>query len=203
MRKRLGLIDGHSTSNDASIVFNSSLNYDFDPSNGIDPDAVDFVGVATHELGHALGFLSGVDTVDLESKPNGIGGSVDTTAAFTPIDLFRYSATSFAQGLNDESTTGSIYFSLDGGATSLGLFSTGVKNGDGQQAGHWKSMSGEGIMDPTFSYGQFRDIEPLDLRAFDVIGYTIVPEPGAVAFIMVAAAGVILRGRGVNPMRRR
>lgn len=50
---------------DGEIIFSSNFNFDFDRSNGIDADAFDFVGVAAHEIGHALGFVSGVDIVDI------------------------------------------------------------------------------------------------------------------------------------------
>ena len=43
---------------DAAIGFNSAFPFDFDPNNGVDSNKVDFDSVATHELGHALGFLS-------------------------------------------------------------------------------------------------------------------------------------------------
>lgn len=49
---------------DGSVTFNSDFLFDFDRSDGIDADAFDFVGVAAHEIGHALGFVSGVDFVD-------------------------------------------------------------------------------------------------------------------------------------------
>lgn len=50
---------------DGSVTFNSDFTFDFDRSDGIDADAFDFVGVAAHEIGHALGFVSGVDFVDV------------------------------------------------------------------------------------------------------------------------------------------
>src|SRR5215471_649421 len=42
----------------AQIAFNSSFTFDFDPSNGITSNAIDFDAVSTHEIGHALGFDS-------------------------------------------------------------------------------------------------------------------------------------------------
>jgi hypothetical protein len=43
---------------DANIGFNSAFPFDFNPGNGVDSDKIDFDSVATHEIGHALGFLS-------------------------------------------------------------------------------------------------------------------------------------------------
>ena len=55
---------------DATINFNSDVNWDFDSSNGIDLDAVGFEATAVHELGHALGFLSSADLLDTAADPN-------------------------------------------------------------------------------------------------------------------------------------
>lgn len=38
--------------------FNSAFSYDFDPSDGVDSDKIDFDSVAVHEMGHVLGFDS-------------------------------------------------------------------------------------------------------------------------------------------------
>ena len=38
-------------------------------------------------------------------------------------------------------------------------------------------------MDPTFSLGQAKNISPLDIEAFDVIGYTLIPEPASLALL--------------------
>jgi hypothetical protein len=61
--KALG-IDVEDNQADVTITFDSSVNWDFDRSDGIDPGATDFVGVATHEIGHALGFTSTTDGLD-------------------------------------------------------------------------------------------------------------------------------------------
>ena len=198
---------------DATIRFSSNFSWDFDRSNGIAAGSFDFVGVAIHELGHALGFYSGVDEVDYRSAPNGPGRVVelDNSAVFTPLDLFRHSTRAANHGL-DFATGGSgasnPFFSLDGGVTSLGTFSTGQFNGDGRQASHWKDNLALGIMDPTFSYGELGIVTALDVRALDAIGYDLVgvPEPAAIGFLAPAAVftalaarrrAVAARGRGV------
>ena len=157
---------------DGSITFSSDFTWDFDPSNGINAGAIDFVGVAFHEIGHALGFISGVDLVDYYSG-SGPGARVNLNpyAIFSVLDLFRYGSS----GVRDLSFGGSTYFSLDGGATNLALFSTGRFQGDGRQASHWKDNLGIGIMDPTaVPAGQANIITSRDIQAMDVIGWNRV-----------------------------
>ena len=55
---------------DAGMEINSDINWDFDPSDGISADAVDFVGTVTHELGHALGFGTDAERFDGIADPD-------------------------------------------------------------------------------------------------------------------------------------
>jgi hypothetical protein len=188
---------------DAAINFSSNYSWDFDRSNGISPGTIDFVGVAIHEIGHAMGFVSGVDVVDFVSFPNGNaayrGTELDPYRVFSVLDLYRHGARNgggldYATGGTGANTP---YFSLDGGLTSLGSFATGQLNGDGRQASHWKDNLGLGIMDPTFAYGELGVVKPLDIRAFDVIGYdlVVVPEPATLALLAPAVVIALCRSR--------
>jgi hypothetical protein len=190
--KALGLI-GNNTSEDASIAFSSLFTWDFDRSDGISSNAYDFVGVAAHEIGHALGFVSRVDYVD---------GYIDTSfqhSAGLALDLFRYSTTSASNGAVDLTAgTGAKYFSLDNGTTNIAAFSTGTDLGDGRQASHWKDDLGLGIMDPTSANGELLVIRNNDAQALDTIGWNrkntaIIPEPSDyVGTLICAAFGVKL-----------
>jgi hypothetical protein len=174
--KALGLLGATSTA-DVTITFSRDFAFDFDPGNGITAGQFDFVGIATHEIGHGLGFISGVDVLDENSTSSFFRD--DQFTFLNTLDLYRYSAASVAQGpgvIDWTADNRTKFFSIDGGTTSLGTFSTGANFGDGSQASHWKDNLGLGIMDPTFDFGELGIIKPLDVRAFDVIGYDLASQ---------------------------
>ena len=180
---------------DGQILFSSEFGFDFDPRNGVDAGKSDFIGVAIHEIGHALGFVSGVDDYDVY----GTGGRFAQEVCFADgtlcqdypanddwfgetLDLFRYSgknALDWTPGANS-------YFSLDRGATAFGggFFSSGEDNGDGWQASHWQAPRSDvdptkftcrkpflGVMNPYLCDGSVAAVTALDLAAFDAIGW--------------------------------
>lgn len=161
--KALGLVavDGLK---DGSIGFNSDVAFDFDPTDGIKAGAYDFTFTAFHELGHILGFTSGVDYYDAFAPSNGYNWNLDWIGH--GMDLFRYSS----RGL-DWSLGGSPFFSVDGGASALlgGDFSTGINWGNGSGAAHW--LEGQGMMDPTAARGEMGVLTALDVAAFDALGW--------------------------------
>lgn len=167
---------------DASIVFSSELPFDFDPSDGISAGKLDFVGTAVHEIGHALGFDSGVDVLDFFSPPNFPAAFSEDEFLMSPLDFFRYSEDSAALGVLDwTADSRDKYFSIDGGLTAIAPFSTGFDHGDGAQASHWKYRRNNkfGIMDPYGHLGEESPVTSNDLIALDVIGWDAVPEPSA------------------------
>ena len=162
---------------------------------GVPGNKYDFITVAEHEIGHVLGFDSGVDDIDECAGPAnkcGLSPTADRFERYTiysPLDLFRYSA----PGTLDVRVGGSPYFSVDGGATGLVPFSTGKSHGNGQQASHFGGGA-LNLMRPDVDYGQSYDATANDLAAFDAIGWdlatTPVPEPKTYS-LLLAGLGVV------------
>ena len=188
------------------MTFNSNFSFDYDRSDGVDPNKMDFQTAATHEIGHVLGFLS--DTDDYDSDPT-------ITDNATTLDLFRFNAANLpATDLqftnNPRELRPGQEASLDD-LTNAYPMSTGANNGDGNQASHWQDdflfdpTSGTltigpliGIMDPTLNFGTIENISNADLRAMELIGYDTtgaVPEPGGFLLLGGLVCGAILRRR--------
>jgi MYXO-CTERM domain-containing protein len=73
-----------------------------------------------------------------------------------------------------------------------------VDHGDGDQASHWKDGLSIGLMDPTLNFAELSLITAADVRALDLIGWDVVPEPStyaAGAFALLAVGGGWLRAR--------
>jgi len=155
---------------DADITFSSNFSWDFDPTDGVSSGTYDFIGVAIHEIGHALGFISGTDDFDYSQ-----GGTfpVDEYWWAYGLDMFRYTE----EGQLNIVPGDPGYFSVDGGATALGYFSTGTNYGNGWQASHWMPPGGcvdlEGIMNPYACNGTVDIVTGLDLALFDAIGWNL------------------------------
>jgi hypothetical protein len=161
-----------------SIGFNTVRPFDFDPDNGVDPGKYDFVGVAVHEIGHALGFVSEVGFKELSSQ---------YPVQVSIWDLFRFrpgvTPASFATSQRILSSGGSQVFFAGGSPLSLSTGRPDGSGGDGNQASHWKDDQGIGIMDPTADIGTPLMITQNDINAIDIFGYTLrtptLPPPGS------------------------
>ena len=198
--KALGLIDAQNTQLDGYILIsdlsNTSASWNYDLNN-ISNNKLDYLSVAVHEIGHNLGFVSGVDLMDIDSYAdlNALIAEYGSEQAFddymdivvdnaTPMDMFRYSNESVALGntvghkVIDFTTSTQSYFSEDGGQTLSLEFARGEDDnagwGDSFQTSHWKQRDSNiiGIMDPILGLGDIRQLTENDLKVFDTIGYT-------------------------------
>ncbi len=191
---------GGDLSRDAVVILNpfglGGRLWDFDRSDGISAGTVDFTGIVAHELGHVLGFSSGVDILDRNSGFL----AEDQLLWLNTLDLFRFSEDSiaFGEGILDwTANTTDKFFSIDGGANKIASFSTGFFNGNGGFPGHWQSL-GTGIMDDFLTpfIGQEAQISSNDILAIDVIGWnladsTSVPETtSTLSLLALATCGV-------------
>ncbi|HKP35789.1 MAG TPA: NF038122 family metalloprotease [Pyrinomonadaceae bacterium] len=197
--RAIGLIPPTADPSDSAtkIGFNNSIvPYDFDPSNGISANAVDFDAVATHEIGHALGF---------SSRNGQSSGNPPPPIAPAMWDLFRFrtgtTAGTFPTAQRIMTIGGpsgnSLHFFFAPGLTELGLSNGGPSGstnnlGDGRQSSHWKQSDAcvnnpatapnlIGIMDPIIGNGCRRAITTNDQVAANIIGYNfesnVAPPP--------------------------
>ena len=107
--KALGLRDPHDAALDGQILIDSQRAWNFAPGGN-------FIRAAAHEIGHALGFMSGVDAVDINSQ--GTYHPDDWFTYVSSLDYFRYSTLSAARGANVfdfSADSRDKYFSIDGG----------------------------------------------------------------------------------------
>ena len=207
--KALGLPTTTSAASpDATIVFANAFanTFAYTRASAVPASQIDFITVAEHEIGHALGFLSGVDDIDFcAGGGRGSTCGISNTANrfenawwYEPLDLFRYSAA----GVLDVRVGGSPYLSATGGATAIESFSTGTRNGNGWQASKF-GPNAVNLMRPFFSNGPAgtHDATESDLAAFDLIGWNLaaVPEPATYAMMLI---GVLAVGRAATRRQR-
>jgi uncharacterized protein (TIGR03437 family) len=155
-----------------SIGFNSAFSFDFDPSDGIGPNKIDFESTALHEIGHLLGFTSNVGLKEVEPT---------TEVRVSVWDLFRFrpgvNLQNFGSAQRILSSGGDQIYFDNGGDLALSTGRPNGEGGDGNQAPHWKDdgLSGQylGLMDPSIRPGQHDPTTENDLRALDVIGYQL------------------------------
>lgn len=186
----LEAVSGHVE--DATIRFSSNFTFDFNNSDGVDFFSYDFETAAAHEIGHALGFLSVVDFLDQTTADEA------SVVTLNPLDLFRFRnepkfvPTSIEEFVNTPRSLIPGEEEVFSDTEQQFSFSTGHDQGDGNQASHWKNddITGQfiGLMDPTLNFGTVEPITQSDLRAMDVIGYEVVPEPSV--SLLLAGAGI-------------
>ncbi|WP_237088400.1 NF038122 family metalloprotease [Nostoc sp. PCC 7120 = FACHB-418] len=96
-------LSGDASGLDGYIQLEKSVNWSYRHAGGkVGHNQYDFVSVAIHEIGHSLGFISGIDALSGLALP-------------TALDMFRYSTESASQRAIDYTVGGTKYFSINGG----------------------------------------------------------------------------------------
>jgi uncharacterized protein (TIGR03437 family) len=162
-----------------TIGFNSNNKFDFDPSDGIDPDKLDFEALALREIGRAMGFVSGAGSAEVQLDAQ---SSIPSPQTQTMWDVFRFrgqvSFADFSTAKRAQLSGGEQVFFAGDQYLPLSTGRPDGLGGDGRPAGHWKDdeLTGQyiGVMDPTYAPGERGGITANDLAALDYFGYTII-----------------------------
>ena len=160
----VGFISGDA----GSIRFNSDINWDYDPDDGV--SGYSFVDVLIHEIGHVLGFDSGVDFRDFDIEALDIY-RFQRTNGIAPND---YNPDSYAEF---QTAPRLADFNLPNNNVISDIIIAQYKMEDGfpYQASHFYDKQPPiGIMDPVLGQGQTfapHFFTSADKRMFDAIGW--------------------------------
>jgi hypothetical protein len=164
---------GHSISGTSGeTTFGTGINWDYNPSNGV--SGYCFISVATHEVGHALGFISRAEQW------------WDPTTDLFALDIFRFQRTDGSGDYNPDTytefeTTPRLvdYNNPSDNHNSNTFYSDGtnveyrMEDGYPSQASHFRE-SVDAAMDPIFNWGEtfYPDyFHTPDIELFDAIGW--------------------------------
>jgi hypothetical protein len=171
---------------DGTVLFANAFasSFDYDRSDGIGLGKTDFIAVAGHEVGHALGFISATDISD---HPQNASFEIPPT----PLDIWRFYETGGIHPIGGPNPGPETRWITAGQAeyydTSLNnvAFSHGVEetiadpacaSASGRcQASHWSDDVGS-LMDPTLAPGVLQNPTFRDTHALDWIGYDHTPK---------------------------
>jgi FG-GAP-like repeat len=153
--KAWGLLASTGTEVDGAVGFNPAYTFTYDPANRAEPGDVDLIGVAEHELTHAMGRIASYPTGSL-----GVG-------QYTVMDLFRYASPGALATYGGQAA----YFSLDGGSTGQNYPYDTVSD-----IGDWASS----VSADSFGYGDYDQVLQLsatDLSEMNAIGFDVAGAP--------------------------
>ncbi len=174
-----------------------SLEHLYGPTDGFITLSSQLVGggaepVALHEIGHILGFMSGIDAVEFYRA----GGYSTPVSPYT-MDLFRFREQENPSSAEDFTTmprildTEGLQYIDDG--INRSLVSTGWQFGSGFQASHWHHGPSTGIMEPII--WRWDSLSPTDVGMLDVTGWDVYrtsqPSASEPTSLMFSVLGIL------------
>ncbi len=143
--KVLGLLPSESGGLDGQVGFSSGFTYSFDPNNRAVSGDYDFIGIAEHELAHALGRITGLG---------------ELSGHYSSLDLFRYAA----PFQNEVMPGQQAYFSVDSGQTNLNFY-------EPTDAADWASGTPPDSFDAFQDQSVLSQVSQTDLTEMDALGF--------------------------------
>jgi len=170
---------------DARFTFNSNIERDFNPIDGVQEGQNDFVGTVHHEVFHALGFLTVGDfqdsLVSLDPKPVFTLDffRLSTGTAQDGVSQFIFGATNRTVALGDDA---SFVSRLNDGNADFPMVPQN-KFEEQFQLSHWsRAVMPIGLMEPLGTPGETKDVTDADWLALDRIGWDVTfPTPAGAA----------------------
>lgn len=165
-RATVGTVSGGT----ASMTYNSNVNWDYDPTNGVGWLSTSFVDVVCHETGHALGFVSATDSGDyMEAMDLYRFCREDGTGDYNPDNYAEFQTTPRLVDYNNPN---------DQHLSDLIDYAYRMEDGYPYQASHFREANDYGCMGPTIAAGTTRYPEyytAADKNMFDALGYDYPP----------------------------
>jgi hypothetical protein len=152
---------------DGSIGFSappSDFIYDFNPNDRSIPGEADFIGIAEHEIAHALGRFSPLD------GPGELYYSI--------LDLFRFASPGTRELVGGDPA----YFSIDGGVTNLDNFDTTSDDAD------WNGANGPDSYNAVYTIGTEDPVTSTDVTEMNVLGFTLTADANELPTLWVVDA---------------
>jgi hypothetical protein len=203
---------GSSGGSDASMQYNNQFNWDYNPANGISGSSHSFVDVVIHEVGHAMGFTSGVDfrnndieALDIYRFQRSDGGNdydPDTTAEFQTTPRLADFNNPSGDDVNSDIISAEYRMS-DGSPWQASHF---------REQGNCSPTTNIGIMDPAFNSGctfiargyyTEGDTDMFDAMGYDVVNGNppnIITQPGNVTVCEDGTAQLSVVATGDAPL---
>jgi hypothetical protein len=174
------------------------------------PSQIDFRSVVTHEIGHSIGFSYTYDSNPIFDDWGNTWGSASDPFAWAGYngltewdkDLVDQNGNRPASGSTGTpgnfDQLGDVYFTGDDAVAFYGgpvpIYSPSTWASGSSLCHLAEDISPEPLMSPFISLGEeIRGPTPLELEVLKDLGYTIIPEPGALTLLALGALTAIRR----------